>query len=171
MKKKVRKTKTAIETRHKKIRWGTLVLSFLIIIAVAFLGSLFTGDNTKGEWYSQNKPGITPPNYVFPIVWNILFFLIALSFYFALVNSKKGVSRGRVILVFAVNFVSNVLWSLFFFTLKNPLLGFIDIVLVWLSALAMLIVSWRISKTAFWMLVPYLAWLSFAAILNLLFLI
>ncbi|MCL6500891.1 MAG: tryptophan-rich sensory protein [Candidatus Pacearchaeota archaeon] len=60
---------------------------------------------------------------------------------------------------------------MFFFTLRNPLLGFIDIVLVLISALAMLIVSWRTSKIAFWMLVPYLAWLSFAAILNLLFIV
>jgi len=154
---------------NSKINWKALVVSFLIVIVVAFLGSLFTGDNTKSEWYSQNKPSITPPNYVFPIAWNLLFILIALALYFTWTQANN--QKSKVALAFGLNFIFNVLWSLFFFTLKNPLLGFVDIVLVWLSALAMLIVSWRISKAAFWMLMPYLAWLSFAAVLNLLFLI
>ena len=72
---------------------------------------------------------------------------------------------------FGLNFVFNILWSFFFFNLKNTLLGFIDIVLVWLTIVAILIVSWKISKAAFWMLIPYLLWVSFASILNLLFLI
>lgn len=149
----------------KKVNWKVLIISFLITIAVAFLGSIFTSANTQSQWYQQIKPSITPPNFVFPIAWTILFFLIALSLYFTWTNAKKN-QKAIVALAFGLNFVFNILWSLFFFGLRNPLLGFIDIILVWLTIWAMLIVSWKIDKKAAWLLVPYLLWVSFASVLN-----
>ncbi|MCL6500892.1 MAG: tryptophan-rich sensory protein [Candidatus Pacearchaeota archaeon] len=87
---------------HKRIKWGTLVLSFLIVIVVALLGSLFTGANTKSEWYIQNKPSITPPNYVFPIVWNILFILIALALYFTWTKAEKNQKNKVALTLFSM---------------------------------------------------------------------
>ncbi len=153
-----------------KIDYKALIISFCIVIVVAFLGSFFTSSNTKSEWYIQHKPSITPPNYVFPIAWNILFILIAISLYLTWINSEKTQKR-KVIFVFGLNFVFNVLWSALFFGLRNPLLGFIVIILLWLSILVMLTFSWKINKIAFLMLIPYFLWVSFASILNLLFLI
>ncbi len=153
--------------KRVKINWKILIASFIIVYLVAFIGSLFTSANTKTEWYKSIKPGITPPNYIFPIVWNILFFLIALSLYFAYTNAKNK-QKTAVILVFAINFILNILWSVLFFQLKNPFLAFIEIIFLWFSILIMIIVTWKIDKKASYLLVPYLVWVLFASILNVL---
>jgi len=151
-----------------KIRIVPLILCFLIVILVAFLGSLFTSTGTGTEWYQQIKPSITPPNFVFPIAWTILFVLIAISLYLVWTNSENKQEKTKVAWVFGINLVLNVLWSLFFFGLRNPLFGFIEIIFLWLTIWMMIFISWKINKTGAWFLIPYLLWVSFASILNLL---
>jgi translocator protein len=149
-----------------KIKVFTLIICFLIVILVAFLGSLFTGPNTSTDWYQQIKPAITPPNFVFPIAWTILFILVGISLYLVWTNSKDKEDRKKVAWVFGINLFLNVLWSLFFFGLRNPLLGFIEIILFWFTIWMMIFVARKINKASMWLLVPYLLWVSFAAILN-----
>jgi len=154
---------------NKKINWKILLLSLVIVYFVAFIGSLFTSGNTDSEWYESTKPKITPPNLVFPIVWNILFLLISLSLYLSWKNagnSKTGRIKQQIALVFGINFILNILWSVFYFYLKNPLLAFFDLILLWISITAMIYVSRKSSRTAAWLLVLYLLWVSFAGILN-----
>jgi tryptophan-rich sensory protein len=98
-----------------------------------------------------------------------LFFLIALSLYFAWINAKDKQEKRRVDILFALNLFLNVLWSLLFFKLQNPLGAFIDLIILWLSILALIIGLWKISRTASYLLIPYLLWVSFAGILNFLF--
>lgn len=145
------------------MRWKVLIFSFIIVILVALIGSIFTSSGVKSDWYLSIKPDITPPNYVFPIVWNILFFLIALSLYFTLIKSKDN---KNIYFIFGVNFILNILWSFFFFFLQNPLAAFIDIILLWLSILSVIFATWRINKFSSYLLIPYLLWVSFAGILN-----
>ena len=146
---------------------GKKTVNFVICLAVvyfiAFLGSVFTSQGVKSDWYQAIKPLITPPNWVFPVVWNVLFFLIALSLYYAWEIKKE---RKNVILVFGINFVLNVLWSVFYFGMQNPLLAFVEIIVLWLSILAMIIVLRRISKTSSYLLIPYFLWVSFASVLT-----
>ncbi|MFH1501268.1 MAG: TspO/MBR family protein [archaeon] len=144
-----------------------LIISVVIVFLVAFIGSVFAGQNTNSDWYESIKPSITPPNYVFPIAWTILFILIAISLYFVLVNSKKK-QKNKIYLIFGANFIFNILWSFFFFSMQLPLLAFIDIILVWLTIFGMIVVSWKINKSAAYLLIPYLLWVSFASILNIL---
>lgn len=134
----------------------TLIFSFVFVHLAALFGSLFT---STGDWYESVKPSITPPSFVFPIVWTILFILISLSLYFALLKRKK------VILIFGINLIFNALWSYFFFGLHKPLLAFIDLILIWITIFIM-IYSVRKVKISAYMLVPYLIWVSFAGILN-----
>lgn len=148
----------------KRINWKVLVLSLLVVYFVAFVGSLFTSPVTNSEWYDSVKPSITPPSWVFPIVWNILFFLIALSLYFSWINSGKDVRK--VIFVFGINFLLNIFWSVLYFGLKNPFYAFIEIFFLWISIVSMIYVSYNIDKKAGWLLVPYLLWVSFAMVLN-----
>ncbi|HLD36997.1 MAG TPA: TspO/MBR family protein [Candidatus Nanoarchaeia archaeon] len=152
--------------RLKGISWKVLVLSLIIVYLAALIGSLFTSSSVKSEWYQQIKPGITPPSYIFPIVWNILFFLIALSLYFAWTNSRNKSDRKKIAGVFAANLMLNVLWSALFFGMKNPLAGFIDIILLWLSIIFMIAATWKISRASAYLLIPYFLWVSFAAVLN-----
>ena len=100
----------------KRVDWKILVLCLVIVYAIAFIGSLFTSQNVNSSWYESIKPGITPPNYVFPIVWNILFFLIAISLYFAWTSSKNKTQRKTVAWIFGINFFLNLLRFLHIFS-------------------------------------------------------
>lgn len=149
----------------KKVNWKVFITSLIIVYSVAFIGSLFTSGNVNSEWYESVKVSITPPNYVFPIVWNILFFLIALSLYFVWIKSKKKQQK-TIIGVYGINFILNILWSFLFFSQKNVSGAFYELIILWVSILAMIFVATKISRKSAWLLVPYLAWVSFAGILN-----
>jgi translocator protein len=146
--------------KSKKLNWKVLILSFIIVFAVAFIGSLFTD---IGPWYESIKPSIAPPNYVFPVVWTILFLLIALSFYIALATGKQ---KKNIIGVYGVNFILNILWSYLFFTLKLPLFAFIEIIFLAISIILMISISLKMDKKAAYLLIPYLLWVLFATLLN-----
>ena len=151
-----------------KINYKLFILCIIITYSIAFTGSIFTSGNTNSEWYQSIKPEITPPNFVFPIVWNVLFFLIALSFYFAL-NKKK--QKNKFIILFSINLLLNVLWSLFFFELKLTTLAFIDLSLLLISTGFLIYKTRKISKISSYLLIPYFAWLFFAGLLNFLIII
>ncbi len=140
--------------------WEVLAGSFIVVYFTAFVGSLFTD---IGNWYESVRPAITPPNYVFPVVWNILFFMIALSLFFAYISGKK---RKLVVLVYGINLVLNGFWSYLFFGLQKPGLAFYGLIALWFSILWMIFVVWRIDKKFVWLLVPYLLWVGFAGYLN-----
>ena len=149
------------------IKWSLLIISVLAVVVTAAIGSLFTD---TGSWYNSIKPSITPPNIVFPIAWTTLFVLIAISMYFSLSNSNKK-QKTKVSIMFSINLVLNVLWTLFFFGLKNPLLALVEIIVLWLSILALMLITWKMSKLSSWLLLPYLLWVAFAALLNILIVI
>ena len=150
---------------EKSVNWKVLLVCLAIVYFVAFIGSLFTNSAVKSAWYEQIKPGITPPNWVFPVVWNILFFLIALSLYFVW-TSRKNKNKKLTAVVYLLNFNFNMLWSLLYFGLRNPLSAFYQIIVLWLSILLMIVYTWRIDRKAGYLLILYLLWVSFASILN-----
>jgi tryptophan-rich sensory protein len=150
----------------KKFNLKIFVICFIIVFGTAFIGSLFTSDAVNSPWYDSVKPSITPPNYVFPIVWNILFFLITLSLYFAWIGSKNKKQKKKVAWVFGINLALNMIWSLLYFKLKNPLFAFYEIIFLFASILVMIFVCWRIDKKSAYLLMPYLLWAGFASVLN-----
>jgi tryptophan-rich sensory protein len=154
------------KSKKRKINWKVLVISFIIVYLVAGLGSIFTSQNTKSDWYESIKPALTPPSIVFPIVWNILFFLIAIALYLCWINSKIKEEKIAVSIVFGVNFVLNILWSVLYFAMKNPRLAFFDIILLLASIVLMLMLSWKVNRKSFWLLISYFVWVCFASILN-----
>jgi translocator protein len=166
---KNKKIKSKVKARNNrgKINWRILITSLAIVYLVAFIGSIFTMSAVNSSWYNLIKPSITPPNYVFPIVWSILFFLIALSLYFNWITADKK-EKSNIILVYGINFFLNILWSVLYFGMKNPLIAFFDIIAMLVSIIAMISVSNKISKKAAYLLIPYLGWVCFATILNLL---
>jgi len=151
--------------KQVRINWKVLVVCLVIVYGIAFLGSIFTSGNTDTSWYQGIKPAITPPNYVFPIVWNILFLLIALSLYFAWLRAGKN-QKKIVALVFGINLFLNALWSYLFFELKKPNYSFFELSLLWVSIWFMIAVTGKIDRKAAWLLVPYLFWVLFAGVLN-----
>ncbi len=150
----------------KSIQLKILIVCIAIMFLIAGIGSLFTVNKTDSAWYNAVKPSITPPGWVFPIVWNILFLLMAFSLYSSWTNTEDKKTRNKIFFFFGVNLFLNVLWSLFYFTLENPLLALFDLILLWASILVLILLSWKKNRKASLLLVPYLLWVSFASILN-----
>jgi len=152
--------------KNKKIKWNVLIISILVVYLCAFIGSIFTSQNTNSEWYDSIKPEITPPSYVFPIVWNILFFLIAMSIYFSWTSTRKKKDKKKIITLFGINLILNVLWSVLFFGLQKPLFAFFELILLWISILLIIIFIHKINKISSYLIIPYFVWVSFAGVLN-----
>ena len=139
-----------------------------------FLGGFFNRDYWKFVyifkrwflWYQSIKPSFTPPNYVFPIVWNILFFLIAISLYLAWTSAKKKEMKRKIAAVFGMNLLLNFLWSFLFFAKQNPVGAFFDLIALLITIVAMIYTTYKVNKTSAYLLVPYLLWVSFAGFLN-----
>jgi len=151
----------------KRVNLKVLFLCLFIVYAVAFIGSLLTTSSVNSSWYTSIKPAITPPNWVFPVVWNILFLLIAVSLYFAWTKSKNNKkNKTKIAVVFGINLFLNLLWSFLFFYLQSPAIAFFELILLWGSILAMIIITYRIRRVSAYLLVPYALWVAFAGILN-----
>ncbi|MBN1169651.1 tryptophan-rich sensory protein [Candidatus Micrarchaeota archaeon] len=142
-------------------------IALIIICQLAgIIGSLFTL-NAIPEWYVDLvRPDFAPPNWVFGPVWITLYTLMGISAYLIL---RKGLEKEEVRIalgVFGIQLFLNALWSILFFGLRSPFYAFIEIIILWFSILASAALFWRISKGAGLLLVPYILWVSFAAILN-----
>lgn len=130
------------------------------------IGSLFTFSAIP-SWYSTlNKPFFSPPNWVFAPVWITLYALMGIALYLVW---EKGLEKKKVktaAIVFLIQLSLNSLWSILFFGLKSPFYAFFEIVLLWI-AIAFTIMKFReVDARAAWLLIPYILWVSFAAILN-----
>ena len=154
-----------MKNNKRGINWKVLIVCLLIVYASAFVGSIFTTNVVNSSWYETIKPSITPPNYIFPIAWGILFTLIGISLYFAWVSANKK-EKKLVAIVFAVNLALNILWSIFYFGNKMISIALVDLILMWLTIVWMILVTWKIDKKSAYCLVPYLLWVSFAGRLN-----
>ena len=151
-------------TRNPVARWKPIVIAALAASAVAGLGALMTD---LGPWYANlKKPSWQPPDWLFGPAWTIIFGLCTISGYLAWRNAPNRGGRDGVIALFALNGFLNVLWSALFFRLRRPDWALTEAALLWLSILLMIVVLRRYSTSASVLLVPYLAWVSFAAILN-----
>jgi len=141
-----------------------LIIALVICQLAGLIGSLFNRASLE-KWYPfLNKPSFNPPNWVFMPVWITLFVLMGISFY--LIWSKRYINK-KAYNWFIIQLILNVLWSAFFFGLRNPLLAFFEIIVLWIFILLTIIEFYRVDKVAGYLLIPYIVWVSFAAILNL----
>lgn len=148
-----------------KIKWLKLITSLLICQLAGIIGSLFTTPNIPTWYATLNKPVFNPPNWIFAPVWLSLYVLMGISFYF--IWAKSDVPNfGFLFSLFLFQLVLNAFWSIIFFGLKSPLYAFVEILFLWLSILLCIIFFYRVSKTASVLLIPYILWVSFAAVLN-----
>lgn len=142
------------------------LISVLICEGAGFLGSFFTAPAIP-TWYAQlQKPFFSPPNWLFAPVWTILFFLMGVSLFLVWNEKEKGKNIKSAISVFVIQFILNILWSLVFFGLHSPFYGFLVIILLWLAILFTIFKFYQVSKQAAYLLIPYIIWVSFAAVLN-----
>jgi tryptophan-rich sensory protein len=140
-----------------------LILCISLTLFVGAISGIATASGVSGWYVTLNKPIFNPPNFLFGPVWTILYILMAISFYLIL-QSDKSILRTRAILIFCIQLFLNFCWSFLFF--KFQVVAFIEIILIWLSIFVMLIYFYKINKTASYLQIPYLLWVSFASILN-----
>ncbi len=144
--------------------WKPFLIAFLAAMAVGTLGALTTD---LGTWYmTLNKPWWQPPDWLFGPVWTTIFALAALSAVFAWRRAPDRPARETIILLFVASAFFNVLWSALFFRLKRPDWALIEVGFLWLSVLVPIVILARYSAKSSWLLFPYLAWVTFAGILN-----
>lgn len=142
-------------------KWLSLILWVGLCLLVGFTGSFFT----PGEWYqSLEKSSLTPPNIVFPVVWNILFILMGIAAWCIWGKREQGVSFA--LFLFIVQLLLNILWSYLFFGIHRPDLALIEIIILWIVILFTVIAFFKADKVAGVLMLPYLAWVSFAIYLN-----
>ncbi len=139
-----------------------IIIPITLCLIVGFLGSLVQ-ESSIVQWYPLlNKSPLTPPNMAFPVAWTILYVLMGVSIG-VLIN--KG--NRSLIALWGVQLLVNFLWSVMFFMLENPLMGLIDIFILDALVFMYIIRSYKISKPAAYLFIPYMVWILFASYLNL----
>lgn len=148
------------------INFLKLLGSVLLCQLAGAIGSVFTASSLENWYLLLEKPTFTPPAWVFFPAWVTLYTLMGISFYLIW---EKGLQREGVkvaLLIFGVQLVLNALWSFLFFGLKSPYYAFLGIILLWLAIFLTIVKFREISKTASYLLLPYILWVSFAMLLN-----
>jgi benzodiazapine receptor len=143
------------------------VISIAICQLAGIIGSVFTAPAVP-TWYAVlNKPSFNPPNWLFGPVWITLYVLMGISLFLVWRKSLDIPAVKTGLTVFGAQLVLNILWSVAFFGLRSPVAGLLVIVALWIAILLTILRFTRVSEFAAILLVPYIVWVSFAAILNL----
>ena len=143
-----------------------LIISILLCQLAGFVGSIFTRASVSTWYVTLNKPSFTPASWVFSPVWISLYFLMGIS---AFLVWNQGLEKREVkaaLIFFGIQLILNIFWSAAFFGLRSPFAGLIVIVALWIFILMTILYFFRVSSTAGVLLLPYIGWVSFAAILN-----
>jgi tryptophan-rich sensory protein len=139
---------------------------FWILLAegVGLLAALLTRDAMTIYNFTITKPPLSPPAYVFPVVWTILYALMGIGA--ARVATSDNRKNNVALNLFVIQLIVNFFWSFFFFNAQAFGFAAIWLVLLWVLVLLMIIAFWKVDRLAAWMQIPYLIWLTFAAYLN-----
>ncbi len=141
------------------------ILSLLSCFGTGAIGGVLT-QSSLSTWYAQLvKPELSPPNWVFAPVWNVLYFLMAIALYRLLISERRQ-GRRLALAMFVVQLLLNIAWSAVFFGLHSPGGGLVVIAFLVLAIGATMLWGRRVSKVAAVLLAPYLGWVCFAAYLN-----
>jgi tryptophan-rich sensory protein len=144
--------------------WKPVLLAAIAATLVALLGMLAT--DLDGWYEALQKPSWQPPAWLFGPAWTLIFALTALAGVSAWRGAGDAAARNRILLLFALNAFLNVLWSLLFFRLHRPDWALVEVGFLWLSIVLLMAGLRPCSRRSTWLLLPYLAWVTFAAILN-----
>lgn len=150
-----------------------LVASIILCQLAGIIGSVFTVSSIS-TWYAElTKPTFNPPNWIFGPVWTTLYLLMGISLYLIwreLYSKKKDVNVQKIksaLEFFSLQLIFNILWSIIFFGFKTPFTAFFEIIILWILILLTIINFYKINRTAGILLIPYILWCTFAAVLNL----
>jgi translocator protein len=151
------------QLRMSFLRWALVCVAAIEFFG--FLSGYLSNSGYGNAWFAAlDKPAITPPGWVFGTVWPLLYLLLGLALAI-IINARGARGRGLAIIVFLVQLICNFAWSPVFFGARQASLGFLLILVIFVLAVVTTLLFGRIRSLAAWLMVPYLAWLSFAGIL------
>ncbi|OMQ08439.1 TspO/MBR family protein [[Flexibacter] sp. ATCC 35103] len=144
-----------------------IVISLIICLMVGYSASVVTRPSVESWYPTIIKPAFNPPNWIFMPVWTLLYILMAVAAGLVWDKIKEQNEEVKKALgFFLIQLTLNAIWSYIFFGLKNPMLALIEIALLWLMIYETYLKFIKINKTAGYLLIPYMAWVAFAGILN-----
>ena len=143
-----------------------LVVIILLCLATGYLGSLFTRQSIP-NWYADlQKPSFNPPDWIFAPVWTILYLMMAVSAFIILSKDLNNSKVKIAFIVFLIQLLLNGLWTPIFFGAHLIFVALIEIIILWLSIILTIVLFWKVSIPAALLLLPYILWVTFAAVLN-----
>ncbi len=149
-----------------KIQWKKLIVSIAIPLGVGLLAGWLTSDSTEA-FEAVSKPPLSPPAWLFPVAWSILYVLMGIAFYRVWTAVATAEKRKEAFLFYFAQLLFNFFWPIIFFNLQEYLFAFVWLAILWVL---ILLTQRRFSKIDSWagyLLIPYLAWVAFAGYLNL----
>lgn len=143
-----------------------LVLSIVLPLLIGFASSYFTITGVDSWYTTIQKPSWNPPNWIFGPVWTTLYVLMGISLFLIWKAGTSKETKRSALILFVLQLIANFFWSFIFFDQHQMGLAFAEIIVLWLFILLTIFSFAKINKVAAWLLVPYISWVSFAAILN-----
>lgn len=143
-----------------------LIFSLVLCQLVGIIGGLFTAASVRTWYLTLNKPSFNPPNWIFGPMWITLYLLMSIALYLVWTTDSPGKAKQIAMIFFFIQLAINMAWSFFFFYLKSPGLGLIDIIALLVFILLTIWKFFPVNRTAGYLMLPYLLWVGFAAILN-----
>lgn len=146
--------------------WAALLVAVVPVVAASLIGSAVTVPQIPGWYAALAKPPFNPPNWIFGPVWTLLFAMMAYAVFRILRRPLGLPGRRRALVLYHLQLLLNLLWSCAFFGLQSPMAGLLVIIPLWLAIMATILAFRPLDETASALLWPYLAWVSFATLLN-----
>ena len=142
----------------------SVVIWVVLCLVLGYLSSLLQSESIV-EWYpTLVRSPLSPPNWLFPVAWTLLYILMGISV--GLLAGVRTLYATVLYVLFVIQLALNIMWSFFFFYLQDPLIGFMDIILLDMFALLYIVGAFVVNKPSAWLFLPYVIWLMFATYLN-----
>lgn len=143
-----------------------ILLSIIVCLLIGILGSLFTAPSIQGWYTGLIKPSFSPPNWLFGPAWTLLYILMGISVALVWHKGTKNKKVKEALKIFGIQLALNAVWSPVFFGARSLFLGLIIIIFMWIFIVKTIIAFKKVDKLASYLLYPYIAWVSFATVLN-----
>ena len=145
--------------------WASLFVCVAICVAVGGVASWITASSVSTWYPTLEKPSWTPPGYLFGPVWSALYVMMGFALWYVW-STREGTGRRRALWAFAIQLTLNGLWSFVFFGFRWTGWAALEIAALWVAIVVTIVLFSRVHRAAAWLLVPYLAWVSYAGALN-----
>ncbi len=152
---------------NKKKEIGKIIIAILIPLVIGGLSAFFTKD-AMANFKNLNQPFLSPPAWLFPVAWTILYILMGISSYIVYKNKNVFLykERDNYLILYIVQLIFNFCWSIIFFNIKAYYFAFFWLICLWILILLLIINAKKINKIAYYLLIPYIIWVTFAGYLN-----